>query len=112
MYWGFAGGPVVKNLPANAGGTGSIPGSGKIPHAEEQLSPCAPTTEPMCLESLLHNKTNHDSEKATHCHQRGSPLTATGEKACTAVKTSTAKNQVMRGLNGSSGNHAVLEIQG
>ena len=30
----FPGGPVVKNLPSNAGDTGSIPGRGtKIPHA-------------------------------------------------------------------------------
>ena len=42
----FPGGPVVKNLPYNAGGTGSIPGQGtKIPHAAGQLSPCATTTE-------------------------------------------------------------------
>ena len=28
---GFAGGSVVKNLPANAGDAGSIPGSGRSP---------------------------------------------------------------------------------
>ena len=27
--WAFPGGPVVKNLPANAGNSGSIPGSGR-----------------------------------------------------------------------------------
>ena len=27
-YWDFPGGPMVKNLPANAGNTGLIPGSG------------------------------------------------------------------------------------
>ena len=42
---GFPGGAVVKNPPANAGGT-LEPWSGKIPHAVEQLSPCATTTEP------------------------------------------------------------------
>ena len=26
--WDFPAGPVVKNLPSNAGDTGSIPGSG------------------------------------------------------------------------------------
>ena len=36
---GFLGGPVVKNLPCNAGDTGSISGPGtRIPHALEQLS--------------------------------------------------------------------------
>ena len=28
---GFPGGPVVKDLPANAGNSGSIPGSGRSP---------------------------------------------------------------------------------
>ena len=41
----FPGGAVVKNPPANAGDTGSSPRSGKIPHATEQLSPYATTTE-------------------------------------------------------------------
>ena len=43
---GFPGGAVVKNPPANAGDIGFEPWSGKIPHAAEQLSPCATTTEP------------------------------------------------------------------
>ena len=42
----FPGGPVVKNLPTNAGEVGSIPGQGtKIPHAMEQLSLSVATTE-------------------------------------------------------------------
>ena len=44
--WDFPGGPVVKNLPSNAGDTGSIPGRGtKIPRTVGQLSLC--TLEPM-----------------------------------------------------------------
>ena len=31
---GFSGGSVVKNLPANAGDEGSIPGSGRSPREE------------------------------------------------------------------------------
>ena len=43
----FAGGPVVKNLPANAGDTSLILGLGtKIPHAAGQLNLCTTTTEP------------------------------------------------------------------
>ena len=46
--WGFPGGLVVKNPPANAADSGWIPPcSGDIPHAEEQLSLCATTTEPV-----------------------------------------------------------------
>ena len=42
----FSGGSVTKNRPADSGGTGSISWSGRIPHAVEQLSSCATTTEP------------------------------------------------------------------
>ena len=42
----FPGGPVVKNLPANAEDMGSVPAwSRKIPHASEQLSPYTTTLE-------------------------------------------------------------------
>ena len=42
----FPGGPVLRNLPFNAGDTGSIPGGGtKIPHAEGQLTSCASAAE-------------------------------------------------------------------
>ena len=48
--WDFPGGPVVKNLLYYAGDADSIPGQGtKIPHAAEQLSPHATTTELVCL---------------------------------------------------------------
>ena len=36
--WGFPGGSVVKNLPANAGDVGSIPGLGRSP-GEENSNP-------------------------------------------------------------------------
>ena len=43
----FPGGPVIENLPSNAGDTGPIPGRGtKIPHAVGQLSQHAAPTEP------------------------------------------------------------------
>ena len=47
LLWDFPGGPVVKNLPSNAGNTGLIPGWGtKIPRAMGQLSRHAITKEP------------------------------------------------------------------
>ena len=36
---------MVKNPPANARDMGLVPWSGKIPHAEKELSPCATATE-------------------------------------------------------------------
>ena len=38
----FSDDSVVKNMPSNAGNTGTIPGQGtKVPHAMGQLSLCA-----------------------------------------------------------------------
>ena len=46
--WDFPGGPVVKNLPPNAGDMGLIPGQEtNIPHAVGQVSPHATTAGPM-----------------------------------------------------------------
>ena len=42
---GFPGGAVVKNPPAKAGDMGSSPSLGRFPHAAEQLSQGATTTE-------------------------------------------------------------------
>ena len=36
LHWDFPGNKVIKNLPCNAGGAGSITGQGtKVPHAME-----------------------------------------------------------------------------
>ena len=60
---GFPAGPVVKNLPANAGFNSSTPGSGRY-YMLGTLRPYAATSEPrcfsplkfMCLEPVLCNK--------------------------------------------------------
>ena len=55
FFHSFLGGPVVKNLPCNAEGTGLIPGHGtKIPHAAEQVGPSAATRN-----SVSCNKRSH-----------------------------------------------------
>ena len=69
----FPSSPAVKNLPANAGDTGSIPGPGKIPHALGQLSMCAlwicapelwnHNDWAHALESMLCNKRSRCSEQ-------------------------------------------------
>ena len=46
--WDFLGGPVAKNPPRNVGDARLIPERAtKIPHATEQLSSQATTTEPV-----------------------------------------------------------------
>ena len=63
----FPGGPVVKNLPSNAGDTGSIPGQGtRISHAMGKQRLCATATEPTCpnLRShMLYRKIPHAATK-------------------------------------------------
>ena len=51
----FPGGAVEKNLPANAGDTGSIPGQeSKVPQATRHLGPLTTATEPvLCNEKPL-----------------------------------------------------------
>ena len=86
---------MVKNLPASAGDMGSSPCQGRFPHAAEQLSPCATTTEarmpellkPMRLEPVLHNKRSHRNEKPTHWNEELLPLTATRESPRAATET-------------------------
>ena len=83
----FPGGSLLKNLPANAGDTGSIPGPGsfRMPQSNEAcapqlltlcsrapepqlLSPCATTIEAStpALEPMLCNKRSHCNEKPEH----------------------------------------------
>ena len=51
----FPSGPVGKNLPADAGDTGSISGQGRSHMPVEQLSLCTTTTEPMCADYWSHH---------------------------------------------------------
>ena len=65
----FPGCPMVKDLPANAGDTGSIPGPRMIPYAAVPLSLYA-TTEARALGPRLYNKKCHCSERPAHCDPR------------------------------------------
>ena len=65
------GGPV----PANAGDTGSIPGPGR--DHMWQLSPCARTTEPACLEPVVQRREASGSPHTA----RGGPCSPHLEKA-------------------------------
>ena len=59
----FLDGPVVKNSPANAGDTGSIPGPGKPQLAMEQLNPSATAAEPACPRA-------HAPSKRSRCNKK------------------------------------------
>ena len=60
-------GPVVKNLPGNAGDTGLIPGQEtKIPHAAEQLS-LSDNYWAHTLESACYNQRAHKLQPESPC---------------------------------------------
>ena len=75
---GFPGGAVVKNPPANAGGTGSSPGPGRshMPRSNEARAPQLLSLrsralepqllKPARLEPMLRNKRSHCNEKPAH----------------------------------------------
>ena len=62
----------VQDFPGGLSGSGESacqhrrhgfdPWFGEIPHAAGQLSLCTPTTEPKCLQAMLHRR-SHRSEK-------------------------------------------------
>ena len=62
----FPGGPVIKNLPANAGNAVSTPGAGRfyMPCGNEA---CVPQLlNPHTLELVFHNKRKHLNERSAH----------------------------------------------
>ena len=78
---------MVKTLSFHCQGPGLEPWSGKIPHAAEQLSPCATTTEPAFLEPVLRNKRSHCNGKPTHHNEEEPLLAATRGSLRAATKT-------------------------
>ena len=58
---------MIRNLSANAGDTGSIPGPGgfQMPRGNEALQ----LLKPACLEPVLRNKRSHSNEKPMHSNK-------------------------------------------
>ena len=80
----FPGGAVVGNSSANAGDTGSTPGPGVIPHAVEQLGPCATATEPVLWSPRA-------TASGPACHNCWSPC-------AWSLSSATGEPTTMRGL--------------
>ena len=71
--WGFPGGSVVKNLLANTGDTGSIPGLGRLhmPRSSEACGPqllslCSRAREPQLLKPMRSRACAPRQEKPAH----------------------------------------------
>ena len=66
----------------------------KIPHAAEQLSPCATTPEPVHLEPVLCNKRSH-RDQSPHTAMKSSPHSPQLEKArAQQQRPNAAKNKI------------------
>ena len=74
--WAIPGGPVVKNLLANAGGCEFDPWSRKIPQASGQLGKST-AREIHTPESHVPQRENRHNEKAEH-HTRRAAITRCG----------------------------------
>ena len=77
---GFPGGPVDKNLPANAEDMGSIPSLGRF-HMRWNNSARAPhLLSPLILKPVLHNQRSHHNEQPEHHKEEELPLATTREQ--------------------------------
>ena len=84
--WGFPGGAVVENLPANAGDTGSSPGLGRF-HMPRSNWACEPQLLSLRVWSLCSATRGRDSERPAHRDEEWPPLATTGESHSTKTKT-------------------------
>ena len=87
----FPSGAVDKNLPANAGDMGLIPGPGRFHMAVEQLSPWATATE-ACVPHSLCSSTGGATAMR-------SPSAATLTTPPAAPKTQRNQNKYIKVLN-------------
>ena len=86
---------MVKNPPANAGDTGSVPNLGRF-HMPRQLNPCSMIAEPVLSSSgattaeaghqepLLCSKRSHGDEKQSPTTREQPPLSAARGSPCSS----------------------------
>ena len=75
---GFPGGTVVKNLPANAGDVGSIPGLERFPEGKDNL------LQYSCLENPMDTTEDPGGQPSTKLQERHDLMTktTTGSSTC------------------------------
>ena len=64
----------------------------------EQLSLCATTTEPVCLEPVLHNKRSDHKEKPQHHHKEQPHLLQLGKAHEQQQRPGATKKKKLKGL--------------
>ena len=84
--WGFPGGPVVKNLPANQEDLGSTPSGWKLHIARSNETRARQLLKATHLEPGLH-KRSHRNEQPTYHKDGQTPSAPTRESPRIAMKT-------------------------
>ena len=84
--WGFPGGAVVENLPANAGDAGSSPGLGRS-HMPQSNWAREPQLLSLRVWSLCSAMRGRDSERPAHHDEEWPLLATTRESPHTETKT-------------------------
>ena len=89
---------MVRSLLANAGATGSILGSGKIPHAVEHPSLSSTATEPVRPITCASQQETSPHKKSTDTAPREQPPLATTREACVQhQRASIIKQKILKG---------------
>ena len=91
-FWGFPGGAVVENLPANAGDTGSSPGLGRshMPRSDWARGPQLLSLRVWSL-CPARNGRGRNSERPAHHDEEWPQLATTRESPRTKQRPNTAK---------------------
>ena len=117
-----------RNLPANAGDMGMIPGLGTFhmlpngsAHAPHLLEParsralkpqlCPQLLKSMCPEPVIRNQTSHHSEKPMHCIERAVPILSNYRKPTQSSKDPQPKIKYINKLKTSKNNFWYIKHQ-
>ena len=89
---------VVRSLLADAGATGSILGSGKIPHAVEHPSLSSTATEPVRpIDCASQQETSPHKKSTDTASRQQPPLTATREACVQQQRASIINQKILKG---------------
>ena len=87
IFEDFPDGLAIKNLPVNAGDTGSTPGLGQSHMPWGNIVPKPQRLNPQALEPVLHNREATAMRSRTTAARMQPPLTATRESLLAATET-------------------------
>ena len=89
------GGPVLRNLHANAGDMGLIPGLGRFHMPQSNSAGELQLLKPVRPEPVLCSKRSHRNEEPARHNEEWPLFAATGESLQKSNKDSTTKNKLI-----------------